>query len=89
MAGLVGDALVVVCVGGTSSEWNAYRPSDGNLRCWTLGLASSIALGIKNAFCATTVDQFKKLCTEAMGRWEHTFVCAKVEPGRGEVPPWP
>ena len=21
--------------------------------------------------------------------WEHTFVCAKVEPGRGEVPPWP
>ena len=46
IAGLVGDALVVVCVGGTSSEWNAYRPSDGNLRCWTLGLTSSIALGM-------------------------------------------
>ncbi|MBI1997938.1 MAG: hypothetical protein HYS66_15900, partial [Deltaproteobacteria bacterium] len=46
IADLVGDALAVVCVGGTSSEWHAYRPSDGNLRCWTLGLASSIALGM-------------------------------------------
>ena len=46
IAGLVGDALVVVCVGGTSSEWNAYHPGDGNLRCWTLGLTSSIALGM-------------------------------------------
>jgi thiamine pyrophosphate-dependent acetolactate synthase large subunit-like protein len=46
IAGLVGDALVVVCVGGTSSEWHAYRPSDGNLRCWTLGLTSSVALGM-------------------------------------------
>src|SRR5258708_31922452 len=46
IAGSVGDALVVVCVGGTSSEWNAYRPSDGNLRCWTLGLTSSVALGM-------------------------------------------
>src|SRR4051812_1209054 len=46
IAATVGDALVVVCVGGTSSEWNAYRPSDGNLRCWTLGLCSSIALGM-------------------------------------------
>ena len=42
----VGDALCVVCVGGTSSEWNAYHPSDGNLRCWTLGLTSSVALGM-------------------------------------------
>ena len=46
IADLVGDALCVVCVGGTSSEWNAYHPSDGNLRCWTLGLASSISLGM-------------------------------------------
>ncbi len=160
IAGLVGDALVVVCVGGTSSEWNAYRPSDGNLRCWTLGLTSSIALGmalglphrrvialdgdgsllmnlcglptimrknpknlihvvfdngiyessggtktataegvdlasvakgvgVKNAFAATSVDEFKKMFTDAMAHWEHTFICAKVEPGRGEVPPWP
>lgn len=160
IAGLAGDALVVLCAGGASSEWNAYRPSDGNLRCWTLGLTSSMALGlalglpnrriialdgdgallmnlcglptimrknpknlihvvfdngiyessggtktataegvdlaavakgagIKNAFPATSVDEFKKLFTEAMARWEHTFICAKVEPGRGEVPPWP
>jgi thiamine pyrophosphate-dependent acetolactate synthase large subunit-like protein len=46
IADLVGDALCVVCVGGTSSEWNAYHPSDGNLRCWTLGLTSSVALGM-------------------------------------------
>ncbi len=160
ISGLAGDALVVVCVGGTSSEWNAYHPSDGNLRCWTLGLTSSIALGmalglphrrvialdgdgsllmnlcglptiarkspknlihvvfdngvyessggtktataegvdfesvakgvgIKNAFTARSVEEFKKLFNEAIARWEHTFICAKVAPGRGEVPPWP
>src|SRR5581483_400156 len=160
IAGTVGDALVVVCVGGTSSEWNAYRPSDGNLRCWTLGLTSSVALGmalglphrqvialdgdgsllmnlcglptimrkkpknlihvvfdngvyessggtktataegvdfvavargvgIKNAFGADTVEEFKKLFADALARREHTFICARVEPGRGEVPPWP
>jgi thiamine pyrophosphate-dependent acetolactate synthase large subunit-like protein len=160
IAGLVGDALVVVCVGGTSSEWNAYRPSDGNLRCWTLGLTSSVALGmavglphrrvialdgdgsllmnlcglptimrkkpknlihvvfdngiyessggtktatadgvdfgavakgvgIKNASSASSVAEFKKLFTDALARWEHTFISARVEPGRGEVPPWP
>lgn len=160
IAGSVGDALVVVCVGGTSSEWNAYRPSDGNLRCWTLGLTSSVALGmalglphrrvialdgdgsllmnlcglptimrkkpknlihvvfdngvyessggtktataagvdfvtvakgvgIKNAFGAKSVDEFKSLFSDALARWEHTFICATVEPGRGEVPPWP
>lgn len=160
IADLVDDALVVVCVGGTSSEWNAYRPSDGNLRCWTLGLASSIGLGmalglpqrkvivldgdgallmnlcglptimrknpknlihvvfdngiyessggtktattagvdfaavargvgIKNAFAANSVEEFKTLFVDAMNRGEHTFICAKVEPGRGEVPPWP
>ena len=156
----IGDALVISTVGGAAAEWNSIRPGDGNLRCRTLGLVSSIAMGlalalpnrsvvgldgdgallmnacglptlawqnppnltllvfdngiyessggtktatvdgvdfasvakgvgIKNASRATTVDEFKKLFTEAMGRWEHTFVCAKVEPGRGEVPPWP
>ncbi|MBI4528511.1 MAG: hypothetical protein HY695_32355 [Deltaproteobacteria bacterium] len=159
ISGLVGDALVVLCAGGTSAEWNAYHPSDGNLRCWTLGLTSSVALGmalglphrkviafdgdgallmnlcglptimrknpnnlihvvfdnnvyessggtrtataegvdlasvakgvgIKNAFTATSVDEFKKLFTQAMSKNELTFICAKVEPGRGEVPPW-
>lgn len=42
----VGDALVICTVGGASSEWNAIRPGDGNLRCRTLGLVSSIAMGL-------------------------------------------
>jgi thiamine pyrophosphate-dependent acetolactate synthase large subunit-like protein len=40
------DALVVCTVGGAAAEWNAIRPSDGNLRCRTLGLVSSIAMGL-------------------------------------------
>ncbi len=156
----MGDALVVVCVGGASPEWNAYHPSDGNLRCRTLGLVSSIALGmalglphrkivaldgdgavlmnlcglptiarkkpqnlihvvfdngiyessggtrtataegvdlvtvakgagIKNAFGAHSVEEFRTLFSAAMAGSELTFICARVEPGRGEVPPWP
>ncbi len=40
-----GDALVV-SAGGAAREWQALRPGDGNLRTRTLGLVSSIALGI-------------------------------------------
>jgi len=40
------DALVVSSAGATTLEWNALRPSDGNLRVRTLGLCSSIALGM-------------------------------------------
>ncbi|MGH7774217.1 MAG: thiamine pyrophosphate-dependent enzyme [Candidatus Binatia bacterium] len=40
-----GDALVVAA-GGAAREWQALRPGDGNLRTRTLGLVSSIALGI-------------------------------------------
>jgi thiamine pyrophosphate-dependent acetolactate synthase large subunit-like protein len=40
------DALVICTVGGAAAEWNSIRPSDGNLRCRTLGLVSSIALGL-------------------------------------------
>lgn len=32
--------------GATTLEWNALRPSDGNFRVRTLGLCSSIALGM-------------------------------------------
>src|SRR5262249_16176785 len=41
----VGDALVVAA-GWASREWQALRPSDANFRPRTLGLASSISLGI-------------------------------------------
>lgn len=40
------DALVITTVGGAAAEWNAIRPGDGSLRCRTLGLVSSIALGL-------------------------------------------
>lgn len=40
------DALVITTVGGAAAEWNAIRPGDGNLRCRTLGLVSSIAMGL-------------------------------------------
>jgi sulfopyruvate decarboxylase subunit beta len=42
----VGDALVVSSAGAMTLEWNAVRPSDGNFRVRTLGLCSSIALGM-------------------------------------------
>ena len=45
IAGDVGDALVV-SAGWAAREWQALRPGDGNFRPRTLGLASSIALGI-------------------------------------------
>jgi thiamine pyrophosphate-dependent acetolactate synthase large subunit-like protein len=41
----VGDALVVAA-GWAAREWQALRPGDGNFRPRTLGLASSISLGI-------------------------------------------
>jgi sulfopyruvate decarboxylase subunit beta len=40
------DALVVTSAGAVTLEWNALRPSDGNFRVRTLGLCSSIALGM-------------------------------------------
>ena len=45
IVGDVGDALVV-SAGLAAREWQALRPGDGNFRPRTLGLASSIALGI-------------------------------------------
>jgi sulfopyruvate decarboxylase subunit beta len=46
LAANVGDALVVSSAGAMTLEWNALRPSDGNFRVRTLGLCSSIALGM-------------------------------------------
>jgi sulfopyruvate decarboxylase subunit beta len=46
LAGLAKDALVVTSAGAITLEWNALRPGDGNFRVRTLGLCSSIALGM-------------------------------------------
>ncbi|MGH7887540.1 MAG: thiamine pyrophosphate-dependent enzyme [Candidatus Binatia bacterium] len=46
LAAIAGDALVVSSAGAMTLEWNALHPSDGNLRVRTLGLCSSIALGM-------------------------------------------
>lgn len=40
------DALVVSSAGAVTLEWKALRPDDGHLRVRTLGLCSSIALGM-------------------------------------------
>ena len=42
----VGDALVVCSAGGATTEWYHLHPSEGNFRCRTLGLVSSIGLGL-------------------------------------------
>jgi sulfopyruvate decarboxylase subunit beta len=42
----VKDALVVTSAGAMTLEWHALRASDGNFRVRTLGLCSSIALGM-------------------------------------------
>jgi thiamine pyrophosphate-dependent acetolactate synthase large subunit-like protein len=42
----INDALVVTSAGAATLEWNALRPSEGNFRVRTLGLCSSIALGM-------------------------------------------
>ena len=46
VASVAGDALVVSSAGAMTLEWNALNPSEGNLRVRTLGLCSSIALGM-------------------------------------------
>jgi sulfopyruvate decarboxylase subunit beta len=46
VAASAGEALVVSSAGAVTLEWHALRPSDGNFRVRTLGLCSSIALGM-------------------------------------------
>ena len=43
---LIKDELFVTSAGGATSEWCAVRPSDANLQVKTLGLCSSIGLGL-------------------------------------------
>ena len=45
-APMIGDAPSVVTMGLNWTEWDRVRPSDGNLQVKTLGLASSIGLGL-------------------------------------------
>ncbi len=160
LAEVAGDALVVTSAGANTVEWNACRPSDGNIRCRTLGLTCSIALGIalglpkrkvialdgdgsllmnlcalptialknppnllhvvfdnaayessgemrtstsfgtdlvgmarsagfKNAVSAQTVEEFRKVATEALNANVLTLIGAKIELARAEVPPYP
>src|ERR671918_2162060 len=46
LAAAANDALVVSSAGAMTLEWNSLRLSDGNFRVRTLGLCSSIALGM-------------------------------------------
>jgi thiamine pyrophosphate-dependent acetolactate synthase large subunit-like protein len=46
IASLSKDELFITTAGGATAEWNAVRPSDGNIQVKTLGLCSSIGLGL-------------------------------------------
>ena len=46
IATLVKNELFVTTAGGATAEWNGVRPSDGNIQVKTLGLCSSIGLGL-------------------------------------------
>ena len=46
IADVVGDAISVSSAGGVTLEWSNVRPSEANLRVRTLGLCSSIGLGL-------------------------------------------
>src|SRR5918994_265142 len=46
IAPLIQDELFVTTAGGATAEWNAVRPGDGNIQVKTLGLCSSIGLGL-------------------------------------------
>jgi phosphonopyruvate decarboxylase len=45
-AALIGDIPCVVTMGENWTEWQRVRPGDGNLQVKTLGLCSSIGLGL-------------------------------------------
>jgi thiamine pyrophosphate-dependent acetolactate synthase large subunit-like protein len=49
IAPLIKDELFVTTAGGATSEWSAVRPGDGNFQVKTLGLCSSIGLGLATA----------------------------------------
>jgi sulfopyruvate decarboxylase subunit beta len=160
MAELAGGALVVTGAGANTIEWVACRPGDGNFRVRTMGLVSSIALGmalglpkrkviaidgdgsllmnlpslptiarmnppnlthivfdneayeasgdintatdagadlvglakaagIKKALWANSVEEFKGAVSDALKGNHLSFIGAKIELVRAEVPPYP
>jgi phosphonopyruvate decarboxylase len=46
IAPLFTDELFVTTNGGTTTEWSSVRPSDANMQVKTMGLCSSIGLGL-------------------------------------------
>ena len=46
IAPLIKSELFVTTAGGATAEWNAVRPGDANIQVKTLGLCSSIGLGL-------------------------------------------
>lgn len=46
IAPLIKNELFVTTAGGATAEWNAVHQSDGNIQVKTLGLCSSIGLGL-------------------------------------------
>ena len=46
IAPFVKDEMFITTAGGATAEWNAVHPSDGNIQVKTLGLCSSIGLGV-------------------------------------------
>ncbi|HEY3115375.1 MAG TPA: thiamine pyrophosphate-dependent enzyme, partial [Chloroflexota bacterium] len=49
IAPLFTNELFVTTNGGTTTEWNSVRPGEGNLQVKTMGLCSSIGLGLSLA----------------------------------------
>src|SRR4051794_27173577 len=58
IAPLMTDELFVTTNGSTSPEWASIHPGDGNLQVKTLGLCSSIALGLALALPSRRVVAF-------------------------------
>ena len=58
IAALIKDELFVTTAGGATAEWGAVRPSDGNMQVKTLGLCSSIGLGLAMALPKRNVFVF-------------------------------
>jgi sulfopyruvate decarboxylase subunit alpha len=69
-----------------------YESSGANMTATATGVdlvAVAKAVGIAKAFWARSLEEFKELFRIAMNGSEHTFIGAKIEPGRGDATPLP